>query len=204
MKRSILLVCFASLFVAIYAQDQATYDLKIRNEIGISSNAGICELTRLPDLVDVVQAHGKAVFSYGLIYDRTISQKLKLETGIFYSKYSIVNHILNQPDFNFYATEGFKIISIPILIKYYFPKDYFISGGAIVDLCFKRIMWLISDSQNGIALSIGAGKEISFDKLALSIGPNIDLHAAIPFSGDLSQQKFFVPGIKIGLNYKIN
>jgi hypothetical protein len=52
-------------------------------------------------------------------------------------------------------------------------------------------------------LSIGAGKEISFSKFSLSIGINFDLHATIPFSGDLSQQKFFVPGFKIGLNYKI-
>jgi hypothetical protein len=31
----------------------------------------------------------------------------------------------------------------------------------------------------------------------------VSAFAAIPFSGDLSQQKFFVPGIKLGLNYNL-
>ena len=205
MKRLILLVCFASFFVTIYSQDQVTNTQpKTKHEIGIYSNVGICELNKPQDHPSIATAHGKAVFSYGLDYIRTISQKLKLETGIFYSKYTIVDHIIQEPDFNFYATEYFKVISIPILLRYYFLKEYYISGGTILDLVFARPGgWNLSDTQNGFSLSIGAGKEISFSKFSLSIGTNFDLHAAIPFSGDLSQQKFFVPGIKIGLNYKL-
>jgi hypothetical protein len=205
MKRLILLVCFASLFLEIYSQDQVTNGLlKSRNDIGIWSNVGICELSRHNDQTGVVAAHGKAVLSYGLSYITTISPKLKLETGISYTKYSIINHVIAGISLDFYATEYFQIISIPILLRYYFPKEYFLSGGTILDLGFERNGWDISDSQNGFALSIGAGKEISFSKFTLSIATNFDLHAAIPFSGDLSQQKFFVPGLKIGLNYKIN
>lgn len=205
MKRLVFLVFLASLFVSIYSQDQVTNaQLKTKNEIGIVSNFGICELSGPRSHPFIAAAHGKAVFSYGINYVRTLSQKLKLETGISYSKYTLVNHIINDPDFNFYATEYFKIISIPILLRYYFPNDYYISGGTILDLVYARPGgWILSDSQNGFALSIGAGKEISFSRFSLSIGTNFDLHAAIPFSGDLSQQKFFVPGFKIGLNYKL-
>jgi len=204
MKRLILLVCFASLFVTIYSQDQISNTPKTKNEIGIFSNVGICELSKPQDNISIATTHGKAVFSYGLDYLRYISPKLRLETGIFYSKYTIVDHIIDEPDFNFYATEYFKVISVPILLRYYFPKEYYISGGTILDLVFERPGgWKLSDTQNGFCLSIGFGKEISFNKFSLSIGPNFDLHAAIPFSGDLSQQKFFVPGFKIGLNYKI-
>jgi hypothetical protein len=205
MKKSLLLICLVSIFVIAYSQDQDdTGIIKTKNSIGIYSNIGICELSRHQDQTGIVAAHGNVAFSYGLSYNRTISRRLKLETGIFYTKYSIVDHIIEFSNLNFYAKEYFQIISIPIIIKYYFPKDYFISGGTILDLGFERNNWVISDPQNGFALSIGAGKEISFGKFFLSIGTNFDLHAAIPFSGDLSQQKFFVPGLKIGLNYNIN
>jgi hypothetical protein len=205
MKRLIFFVCFASFFVTVYSQDKVSDAQPIpKNEIGIFSNVGICELSGPQAHTFISAAHGKAVFSYGLNYMRTISPKLKMETGIFYSKYTIVDHIIDAPDFDFYATEYFKIISIPILLRYYFPKEFYISGGTILDLVFARPGgWNLSDSQNGFGLSIGAGKEISINKFSISIGTNFDLHAAIPFSGDLSQQKFFVPGLKIGLNYKI-
>lgn len=205
MKKLFLLICFISVFEALCAQDKvANEKFKPGNAIGIWSSAGICELSRHKDRPDIAAAHGKAAFSYGLSYTRTMSQKLKLETGVFYTKYTLVDHIIEEPYFNFYATEYFQIISIPILVKYYFPHDYFISGGTIIDLGFERNMWNISDSQNGFALSIGAGKEIAMGKFSLVISTNFDLHAAMPFSGDLSQQKFFVPGIKLGLNYNLN
>jgi hypothetical protein len=209
MKKLILLICFSSMFVVVYSQDQVNHESKeAKNGIGVFSSVGICELSRPQDNYNVIGAHGNAVFSYGLNYSRTLSKRTKLETGIFYSKYSLVNHIFLKQDlivdFDFYATEYLKIISIPILVKYYFPKDYFLTGGTILDLGLKRGPgWLISDSQNGFALRVGAGKEISMGRFYLSIATNFDLHAAIPFSGDLSQQKLVVPGFKVGLNYKL-
>ncbi len=204
MKRLIFLVCFVQLFVTTYSQDQVTNEqLKIKNEIGISSNISILELSHHQYQVDIVKEHGKAVFSYGLSYIRTISQRLKIETEIFYGKYAIVYRVVNEPYGYFDATENFKIISIPILLRCYFPKDYYLSGGTILDFSFSKGPFRISDYQNGFGLSIGAGKEISLGRFSLSIATNFDLLAVIPFSGDLSQQKFFVPGFKIGLNYKI-
>jgi hypothetical protein len=204
MKTLILLFCFLLQFVSIYSQDQVTLEQRTnKNAIGIYSGIGICELSRHKDREDIAAAHGNAAFSYGLSYTRTVSQTLKLETGVFYTKYSLVDHIILEPYFNFYAKEYFQIISIPVILKYYFPLDYYVCGGTILDLGFERNSWVISDPQNGFALSIGAGKDISFSKFTLSLGTNFDLHAAIPFSGDLSQQKFFVPGLKIGLKYNI-
>jgi hypothetical protein len=209
MKKLILLLCFSSMFVIVHSQDQVNNELKdFKNGIGIFSNVGICELSRHQDNYNVIGAHGKPVFSFGLDYSRALTKRTKLETGIFYSKYTLVNHIFLKQDmvvdFDFYATEYLKIISIPVIVKYYFPNDYFLSGGTILDLGLKREPgWLISDSQNGFALSFGAGKEISMGRFYLSVSTNFDLHAAIPFSGDLSQQKILVPGFKIDLNYKL-
>lgn len=205
MKKVCLTICIVLLFTAINAQDKnAIEKFKPENSVGIWSSAGICELSRPKDRADIVAAHGTAAFSYGLSFTRSLSRKVKLETGLFYTKYCLVDHIVEEPYFNFYAKEYFQILSIPILVKYFFPHDYFISGGAILDLGFERNMWNISDSQNGVAMSIGAGKEITTGKFSFIISTNLDLHAAIPFSGDLSQQKFFVPGIKFGLNYNLN
>jgi hypothetical protein len=209
MKKLVLLICCLPMLVKVYSQEQGKHDqVDAKNSIGVFSNIGICELSRHQDQVDIVGAHGKAVFSYGFNYSRNLSKKIKFETGIFYSKYTLVNHIVHKQDMlivaDFYPKEYLKIVSFPFLIKYYLPKDYFLSGGTILDLGLKRGPgWLISDSQNGFALSFGAGKEITMGKFYLTIASNFDLHAAIPFSGDLSQQKFFVPGLKVGLNYKL-
>jgi hypothetical protein len=209
MLKLVLLFCYSSIFATAYSQDLVNYKSKeFKNRIGIFSSIGICELSHHNDNYNIIGAHGKAVFSYGLNYSRTLSDRTKFETGVFYSKYTLVNHVFVKQSltvlYDFYATEYLRIISIPILFKYYFPKDYFLCGGTILDLGLKRGPgWLISDSQNGFALSFGAGKEITMGRFNLSIAPTFDLHAAIPFSGDLYQQKFLVPGLKIGINYKL-
>jgi len=198
------MLIFAFGFISAYPQDKDTYELtKNQSSIGLTSSIGICEVNQPVDKANISSSHGNLVISYGLIYDRTLTKRLKIETGICYAKYSIEDHIISEPFYNFYVTENYYVISIPVLFKYYFPNDYYLSGGTILDLVAKRGDWKISDSMNGFALSTGIGKEITIKKFYISLGVNFDLHTAIPFSGDLSQQKFFVPGFKVVLGRRI-
>jgi hypothetical protein len=205
MKKLILLINFVSLCALMHSQDQIIKEKsQSKNEIGIYSRIGICELTRHQEQQGIASAHGKEVLQYGLSYIRTISKDVKLETGVFYSRYTIVNHIIDEPDLHFYATEYMHLISIPILFRYYFQGNIYVSGGTTLDLVSSRTGgWVLTDSQNGFSLSIGAGKEIFVNRISFYFEPNFILHAVVPFSGNLIQQKFFVPGFKLGINYNI-
>ena len=206
MKKLFLLVCSASLFVSLLSQAPGNIkENDSKNVIGIYSGAGILEMSGHENQTGIVAAHGNSLFTYGLSYDRYISKRVRFETGIFYAKYCVTDHLVLEPYFNEYLTEYLRIISIPVVIKYYFPGNFYINGGTIIDFGLSRGGgWDITDAQNGFALCAGGGKEFSLNKFSIYIEPDFILHAAIPFSGDLTQKKFFVPGVKIGLNYKIN
>ncbi len=206
MKKSILLIFFASLYAQTYSQDLGSpVDFKRYNVFGIYYNIGICEPLGYQSQTAIVSSHGKSAFSYGFKYLRPISQKLKLEAGICYSKYIIVDHLVLEPSLDDYLTESLRTMSIPVLLKKYYQKNYFLSLGTLIEFGLSRKNgYLITDTQTGFGLSIGAGKEISINNLSFEIAPKLDLHSIIPFSSHLFQQKLLVLGLKIGLNYKIN
>jgi hypothetical protein len=205
MKKSVLFICFSLLFATIYSQDKVSNEsIDSKNAIGIYSNIGICEITGHQYHTNIVNAHGQEVFIYGLKYIRSVSPKLKIEYGISYAKYTVVDLFTGDLSSYFEGREYLILISVPIIFKYYLPKNYYLSGGTMLDLVPWRNNWIFTESQNGIGFCIGAGKEIMIKRFLLYVEPNLDLHALIPFSGYLSQQKFFVPGLKIGINYKLN
>jgi hypothetical protein len=202
MKRIIILGFFALLFMASYSQDEVTHQPpKTKIEIGINSGFGFCKFSSNQDHTEIVSAHGKTVVPYGLNFMRIISRKIELETGIIYTKYTNVNHVIFD-GLNFYATENFNVISVPILLRYYFIKNYYLNGGTILDFGFSKGPYKISRFQNGFGLSVGAGKSIPIGKFSLSVAANYCIHSEIEFNGK-SKLRIFEPAIKLGLDYKI-
>jgi hypothetical protein len=85
MKKLILLINFVSLCALMHSQDQIIKEKsQSKNEIGIYSRIGICELTRHQEQQGIASAHGKEVLQYGLSYIRTISKDVKLETAEYF------------------------------------------------------------------------------------------------------------------------
>jgi hypothetical protein len=110
-----------------------------------------------------------------------------------------------DPYLDDYITETLKTISIPVLLKKYYPGNYFIRFGSMIEFGLPRKgEFMITDAQTGFGLSVGVGKEILIKKFSFDISPNLDLHSVIPFSSHLFQQKLIVFGLKIGLNYNLD
>ena len=204
MKKSVLLILFAPLYVVTYSQDPGK-NLKAENVIGIYSDIGICQPLGHNRHGGIVSSNGKEAFSLGLKYLKPISQKLKLETGICYSKHTIVNHLVLEPDLNDNLTESLRTISIPVLLKRYYPKNYFISLGTMIDFTLSRAGgWAITDPQSGLGLILGAGKEILIDKFSIDIEPNLAIHSLTPSHNLKNRQRLFFLGLNIGLDLKID
>jgi hypothetical protein len=208
MKKTILFIFLVSISALIYSQDHGSNEeMMPKNTIGIYSNIGICQPLRFTTMHDNVTPHGKETYSFGLKYLRSLSNKFGLEMSLCYSKYNIRNHlIIDTPlPINESLAESFRTITIPILLRRYYPKNYFISFGTLIDFGLSRKgNYLITDTQTGFGLIACGGKEFRINKYSLDIGPNTEIHSLIPFSSKKNQQRLFVIGLKASLNFKIN
>lgn len=202
MKKSVLLIIFLSVYSFAYSQVNVISEKKItRNIVGIYSNIGICQPIRFQHIISDVSSHGKESFSIGLKYLRPFTGTYGIEINFRYSKYYIENRLLDYP-IPAKITESFKIITIPVLLHKYYPKNYFISFGSIIDFGLSRKgSYMITDTQTGIGLSLGAGKEILINKFSIDIAPNIEIHSLLPFHAQEDQQRLIFLALNIGFNY---
>jgi len=205
MKRLTVFVFFVLFFTTIFSQEQSSKDdIRPNNVFGFFSNFGICQPVGSHVATDIVTPHGKEAYSLGFRYQRPISKKFSIETGICYSKYAIINHLVDH-NINDYLHEILKTISVPVLLRQYYPNNYFLRFGSMIEFGLSRKgEYGITDAQTGFGISIGAGKEFFLNKFSLDIAPNLDIHSIIPFSSHLFQQKLIVLGLKIGLCYNLN
>jgi len=71
-----------------------------------------------------------------------------------------------------------------------------------VDFDLTRKSWI--DSQNGLGLTLGAGKEFMVRDYIIDLVPNIQIHSVIPFNSVKEQQRLMVVGLKIGFGFCSN
>ena len=115
MKRLTIFIFFVSIFSSIFCQEHsAKEDIRPKNVLGFFSNFGICQPVGSHVATDIVTPRGKEAYSIGFRYQRPISKKYFLETGISYSKYAIINHLVDR-NINDYLNEKLRTISIPVL-----------------------------------------------------------------------------------------
>lgn len=205
MKRLNLSILFVFIFTFSFCQEWSpTNSNAPKNVIGFFSNIGICQPIGAKGTTNTLTFHGKEAYSIGLKYQRSISEKFSLETGISYSKYSTLIHFVDD-GFSGDIYDNLSTISIPVLLRRYSPKDFFFRFGSMIEFGLSRKgEYGITDAQTGFGISIGAGKEFVLNKFSLDIAPNLDIHSIIPFSSHLFQQKLFVLGLKIGISYSLN
>lgn len=190
----------------VYSQDQ---DFNKRLTIGAYSNVGInhpIRLTRKYVTDDVGPFHSNLSWTIGLSFSRMLSEKLYLEIAPGYSLHR-VGFELSPPIYSeskvYYET--LNILSIPLTVYRYFKSDFFLNLGTIVDFDLTRKSWI--DSQNGLGLNLGAGKEFQVKSFVFDIAPNLEIHSVIPFNSVNDQQRLLVFGLKLGLSnifYKPN
>jgi hypothetical protein len=203
MKKLALLIFLAFLSKAIYSQNQISFDKVLPNNlIGFYTNLGVVDPFSFQKKSVDDFFHGKESLSIGFKYQRSLSKKLKLDLSLRYSKYKIVTEgPENIPPYPGPFTELFETITIPVTIKMYFPKEYFLSFGPLIDFNItKETDSFFKDPQSGFGLSFGVGKEFLISKFTFDISPNLEIHSLLPFNST-DHQRLLFGGLKIGLNF---
>ena len=159
MKRLTLFILLVFFNTLIFSQEwSSTNSNDPKNVIGVFSNSGICQPLGAKGTTSTFTFHGKEAYSIGLKYQRPISERFSLETGISYSKYSIRIHFVDD-GISDNLNDHLRTISIPVLLKRYSPKDFFFRFGSMIEFGLSRKgEYAITDAQTGFGISIGAGK----------------------------------------------
>jgi hypothetical protein len=206
-KVTLLLICISILQMTRSQDKVSKADLDSESLVGIYATLGLNQPFYFNKPPEGNWFQCKESFSFGVNYLKTLIQNLKIDAGIYYYKYNIRIEAPDDPDIPEIApyTESLAMVTIPIQIRFYFPKNYFFSFGSLIDFNLPRDRdWPDINPQSGFGLTLGAGKEIIINNFTLDIIPNLGIHSLIPFRSKENQQRLFEAGLKIGINYKIN
>jgi hypothetical protein len=142
---------------------------------------------------------GKGGTNYGITYSRSFNTGLSLQTGLVLADdKAVLNSI--QPGIISYQNVVYKLISVPVLLKYTFFKYLFIDGGLTVDFQTNKQPTPTS-RQSGIGYELGFGGKYSFGHFTVFFNPYLQEHAAIQFKSTQSNFNLFDDGYKFGVGY---
>lgn len=178
---------------------------KRQSKVGISfSSFGANDVIRYQELDGGVGYDSDNFYTLGVNYLHTINNWITFETGLEYSKHSIivVPNYMPKVENEAYKNE-FSLINIPITVRLNFLKYLFFNGGLIVDIDAAASSSI--DSQTGIGGIIGVGTKYDFAfGASIFANPYFKAHALLPFSSNDYQQRIMETGIRIGLTYNLN
>lgn len=200
-----IFVIFTSLLIiqhCLSAQENVT---EIKNgKIGITfSSFGENDVFRFAALDGDAGYSGAHFYTLGIIYVYPLSKWLEAETGIEYSRHSIVIQPNLPPGMDDSSRkENFAFVSIPVTLRANFLKYFFINGGLMVDIDGSSKGSI--ENQTGIGVLLGLSTKYDFDfGISAFVNPYTKIHSLIPFQGEQYHQRIWENGIRIGLTYDL-
>ncbi len=173
-------------------------------KIGITfSSFGSNDVVRFQELDGAASYDSDHFFTIGFNYIQPINNSLFIETGIEYSKHTVLVNPNLPPNMDSEAYKSdFSIINIPITVRANFLKYLFINGGLIVDIDASSES--VIDSQTGIGGLIGIGASYDFNfGASVFVNPYFKAHSLLPFSGEDYPHRLMESGIRIGVTYNL-
>lgn len=165
------------------------------------SSFGENDVFRNESLVGEASYNSDQFYTIGINYLKPISNWLELETGLEYSKHTILIKPNLPPDMDRTPFKAnFSLINIPLTLRANFGKFFFVNGGLLIDLDANISSPI--DSQTGIGGLLGLGAKYDFDcGASIFVNPYLKFHSLIPFSQGDNRQKVFESGFRVGLTY---
>lgn len=201
MKIKLIIFTVIILF-SISLQAQESKEHKRNEKIGITfSSFGENDVYRTTALDGEASYSGDNYYSLGINYLRSINQWLELETGLEYSRHTIIITSAFNPNIDISSQKTkLSIVSIPLSLRANFLKFFFVNGGLFIDInpsVSQRV-----DSQTGIGAMFGLAIKYDFNfGASVFINPYIKFHSIIPFSMEGNQQKLYESGLRIGFSF---
>lgn len=199
-------LAFLILILALHsANAQDALKQKRFGKIGFTySSFGENDVFRNESLLGEASYNSVRFYTIGVSYLRPISRWLEFETGLEYSKHTILIGPNLPPDMDRTPFKAnFSLINIPLSLRANFWKYFFANGGLFFDLDMNNSSPI--DSQTGIGVLLGLGAKYDFDcGASIFVNPYLKFHSLISFSSDDNQQKVYESGFRVGLNYNLN
>jgi hypothetical protein len=174
-------------------------------KIGITySSFGDIGIVQGQELIGGPGYTGDNFYEIGISYLKPINRFLDFETGLGYSRYSIIITPAPYPGVK-YDTEPahLSLISIPVGLRLNFLRFFFLNGGLTLDtdVSTKNNM----NNQSGIGTNLGLGLKFDFDfGLSLFVNPYFNAHSMVSLSANDLHQRLFVNGYRFGMTYQLN
>lgn len=150
------------------------------------------------ELVGGPSYEGKTSYEFGFAYYRSLTHRIKLETGLTWHQNDIKIIPNVPPNADVEATHSkVQLLYIPIFARINFSDYFFIQGGALADIDVSSNSKVTK--QSGVGFGGGLGVEFPVKKLVLVINPYLNVHGVFTSGGDQYPQKVLDNGIRIGI-----
>ncbi|MCZ2102114.1 MAG: hypothetical protein LC107_11315 [Chitinophagales bacterium] len=173
-------------------------------KIGISfSSFGDNDVFRYKEFEGAASYNSDYFFTIGINYLYPINRWLEAETGVEYSKHSIIIRTNLPPGMNNASQKAnLALINVPISLRANFLNYFFVNGGLMVDIDASTNSPI--DTQTGIGALLGIAVKYDFKNgLSAFVNPYSKIHALIPFSDTNYHQRIWENGIRIGITYHL-
>ncbi len=205
MKIISLLFCIPLLMFVLKSSAVETEGLKGKPQIGITySSFGSNDLVGFDKMIGGASYQGNGFFTLGITYLYPINKTFDFETGIEYSKHSIIIEPYlpliyhGKPVFI-----DFSLFTLPATLRVTFLKYFFVNGGLF--LGFGGGNSTSVANQNGVGINLGLGLKYDFKRnLSLFVNPYTKVHSLIPFTSVEARQRLFESGFRFGILIRLH
>lgn len=191
MKRQTLIILFLSIITGIYGQEQKKYYLGGHFSYG-KANYSASRYT----FMNPKDYEGKDYFNITIEYAYRTSKNTEFITGLSATlvKMDFTNTVYGRDNFSYTYDDSFGIFSVPIGLRYYFGKYFYVNAGISVNYHpYMGYNW-------GFGGFAGIAAEYTFKSgLSISIAPQAQLNML-----DLSNfdEKLTQIGLNLGVGYR--
>jgi len=195
--RLTMLLCLFSLFGFSQTEVQ-------KNQIDLVGNYSTNEVFRFSELDGAGSVENGNNFTIGINYNRKISEKIWVNTGVNYFK-SLNNFNPAPTGAPIVVIKDMKteLIRIPIKLRIDLVKWFYIKTGFSLDTELSNSTVNYIDNQSGLAYSLACGINLNLTKqVYLNIEPEWNLLSIVPFNSNEHQHHFQTSGINFGIGFR--
>ena len=147
---------------------------------------------------------GNGFYMLGITFQIPMSSRLDFETGLEYSKHTILITPESFPGMDRIPYKSkLNLVSIPVTLKLNFLKYLFVNGGCLLDLDASTSSSV--DNQTGLGAILGFGIKYDFKFGGIIFAnPYLECHSLVPFSPERYQQRLYESSIRIGFVYNFS
>ena len=175
-------------------------------QIDLSGSFFTNEVFRFSEIDGAGYADDGEGLRFGIQFNRMISKKLWINTGLgYFQTVNVVHGAYQGPmEAQIIQTHKAGLVQVPFRLRYDLLKWLYIKSGLTFDYQVRYKGVNKVDDQSGIGFSCAPGINLRLsESLRINIEPELGITSLIPFKGDTYQQHFLMTGVNVNLGYSL-